>query len=76
MNTNAYTDFGFVTAGEMHRIMREHPEMEFELRVDAEEDGEEAEVWSADAPEFQNWNDEQIPTDDFQRPLRLQGRAR
>lgn len=67
-------DFGFVTAGEMHRLMREHPDMDFELRVDAEEDGEEADVMPADQPVFWSWAEDQVPTDDFQRPMRLQGR--
>lgn len=71
------TDYGFVTAGEMHQLMADHPELTFELRLDAEEeDGEEAETFAADSPEFACWNEDQVPTDDFQRPLRLQAYAR
>lgn len=71
---SSYQDFGFVTAGEMRRLMAAHPEMAFELRLDAEEDGEEADVYTPDSPEFAAWDPEQVPTDDYQRPLRLQAR--
>ena len=73
---NKSLDFGYVLASEMHRLMEEHPELEFTLRVDAEQDGEEADVWYADSPEFWHWTEDQVPTDDFQRPLRLQAREK
>ena len=72
----SYADCGLLTAGEIQRRMREYPDMEFQLVLDDPEPGEAGDTWAADSPELWSYNPEQVPTDDNQRPLRLECRLR